>query len=80
MTRSVSTRWRSTTRWSWITAWSSARSTPNRRHYEAAAENLARADKGWLGRLITRKVPIEEWHEALERRPGDVKAVISLRE
>jgi threonine dehydrogenase-like Zn-dependent dehydrogenase len=52
----------------------------NRRHYEAAARALAEADKDWLGRLITRKVPIDRWHEALERRKGDVKAVITLHE
>jgi threonine dehydrogenase-like Zn-dependent dehydrogenase len=52
----------------------------NRRHYEAAVAALAKADPGWLARLITRKVPIEQWREALERRPGDVKTVITLRE
>ena len=31
----------------------------NRRHYEAAAEALAKADRDWLGRLITRRVPLE---------------------
>ena len=29
----------------------------NRRHYEAAAEALAQADRSWLERLITRRVP-----------------------
>jgi hypothetical protein len=28
-----------------------------------------RADKNWLSRLITRKVRLERWSEALERRP-----------
>ena len=42
----------------------------NRRHYEMAADALARADKRWLGRLITRRVPLERWSEALERRRG----------
>jgi threonine dehydrogenase-like Zn-dependent dehydrogenase len=50
----------------------------NRRHYELAAEALARADRGWLGRLITRRVPLERWQEALARRPHDVKAVIDV--
>src|SRR5215470_11915511 len=36
----------------------------NRRHYEMAAEALARADEGWLARLITRRVPLERWSEA----------------
>ena len=48
----------------------------NRRHYEKGAEALANADPAWLGRLITRKVPIDRWHEALERQPGDVKPII----
>ena len=37
----------------------------NRRHYEAAAEALARADQEWLGRVITRRVPLSRWAEAL---------------
>ena len=50
----------------------------NRRHYEKAADALARADAGWLDRLITRRVPLGRWCEALERRPDDVKAVLEL--
>ncbi len=50
----------------------------NRRHYEKAAEALRRADPGWLERLITRRVPLENWAEALHRRTDDVKPVIDL--
>jgi threonine dehydrogenase-like Zn-dependent dehydrogenase len=50
----------------------------NRRHYEAAAESLAKADKDWLARLITRRVPAEEFAAALERQPDDVKVVIEM--
>jgi threonine dehydrogenase-like Zn-dependent dehydrogenase len=50
----------------------------NRRHYEAAADALVRADREWLRGLITRRVPLERWDEALERGPGDVKVVIEL--
>jgi threonine dehydrogenase-like Zn-dependent dehydrogenase len=50
----------------------------NRRHYEAAAEALARADSAWLERLITRRVPLDRWIEAMTRQPDDVKAVIDL--
>jgi threonine dehydrogenase-like Zn-dependent dehydrogenase len=50
----------------------------NRRHYEMAADALAHADPGWLRRLITRRVPLERFGEALERRPGDIKVVIDL--
>ncbi len=51
----------------------------NRRHYEAAAAALARADAAWLARLVTRRVPLPRWREALERLPGDVKTVLALR-
>jgi threonine dehydrogenase-like Zn-dependent dehydrogenase len=50
----------------------------NRRHYELAAEALAHADRKWLGRLITRRVPLERWNEALEVRPDDVKVVVEF--
>ena len=50
----------------------------NRLHYEQAAAALANADPGWLERLITRRVPLPQWSEALERRSGDVKTVITF--
>lgn len=50
----------------------------NRLHYERAAEALARADRAWLERLITRRVPLDRWREAFERRPGDVKVVVDF--
>ncbi len=51
----------------------------NRRHYEMAAAALARADRNWLSRLITRTVPLERWSEALEYRKGEIKVVIDFR-
>lgn len=50
----------------------------NRAHYELAAEALARADRDWLERLVTRRVPLDRWREAYERRPDDVKVVIDF--
>jgi threonine dehydrogenase-like Zn-dependent dehydrogenase len=50
----------------------------NRRHYEAAAAALAKADPNWLSRMITRRVPLERWRDALTRRPDDVKPVIDF--
>lgn len=50
----------------------------NRRHYRAAAEALAKADKTWLAGLITRRVPLSRWREALEQRPGDIKVVLDF--
>jgi threonine dehydrogenase-like Zn-dependent dehydrogenase len=48
----------------------------NRRHYGIAAEALARADRGWLQRVINRRVPAVHWHDALEREANDVKPII----
>jgi threonine dehydrogenase-like Zn-dependent dehydrogenase len=50
----------------------------NRAHYQAAADALAKADKGWLNRLISRRVPLPRWSEAFERREDDVKVVIEF--
>ncbi len=51
----------------------------NHRHYEAAARALEQADHGWLGRLITRRVPLERALEAFETVGEDeVKVVIDL--
>lgn len=52
----------------------------NKRHYEAAATALAKADRAWLGRLVTRRVPLSRWSEALEQRPDDVKTVLDFTE
>ena len=52
----------------------------NRRHYEAAAAALARADHGWLERLVSRKVPLARFSEALARQPDDVKVVIEINQ
>jgi threonine dehydrogenase-like Zn-dependent dehydrogenase len=48
----------------------------NRRHYEAAAAALARAERSWLERLITRRVRLSGWSEAYEKEEGDVKTVV----
>jgi threonine dehydrogenase-like Zn-dependent dehydrogenase len=50
----------------------------NKRHYEAAAEALADADNSWLERLITRRVPLDRWREALTREEHDIKVVVEL--
>jgi threonine dehydrogenase-like Zn-dependent dehydrogenase len=50
----------------------------NRRHFRAAADALSAADPDWLERLITRRVPLTSWSEALERRPDDIKTVIEF--
>lgn len=50
----------------------------NRRHYEAGAKALAAADRSWLNRLVTRKVPLEHWQDAYRRQPGDVKTLLQF--
>ena len=50
----------------------------NRAHYEMAADALAAADPAWLHGLITRRVPIGRWADALQRRPDDIKVVVDF--
>jgi glucose 1-dehydrogenase len=50
----------------------------NLHHYRMAAEALGRADRAWLERLITRRVPLEEFEQAFRKRPDDVKVVLDL--
>lgn len=51
----------------------------NRRHYEAAAAVLAEADRGWLRRLITRRVALADFADAFAAQPDDVKVVLDIR-
>jgi threonine dehydrogenase-like Zn-dependent dehydrogenase len=51
----------------------------NRRHYELGAEALAKADRDWLAKLITRRVPLSQWRDAYARQPGDVKTVLAFQ-
>ena len=50
-----------------------------RRHYEQAAEALAKADLDWLSRLVSRKVPLTKYADALARNDDDVKVALDLR-
>jgi hypothetical protein len=50
----------------------------NRRHYELAEEALLKADRNWLKRLITRREPLSNWQQALQRRPDDIKVTIQF--
>jgi threonine dehydrogenase-like Zn-dependent dehydrogenase len=50
----------------------------NRSHFEQAGAALREADPDWLARLITRRVPLERWREALEKGEDDVKAVVEF--
>jgi threonine dehydrogenase-like Zn-dependent dehydrogenase len=50
----------------------------NRRHYEAAVRTLEWADPAWLARVASRRVPLDRWSEAFERRDGDVKVMLEF--
>jgi threonine dehydrogenase-like Zn-dependent dehydrogenase len=51
----------------------------NRRHYDMAAAALGQGNRMWLNRLISRRVPLSNWPQAVERQPGDIKVVIDFR-
>lgn len=51
----------------------------NRRHWELAAEALAAADPDWLGRMISRRVPVAEYADAYRREPDDIKVVVDFQ-
>jgi threonine dehydrogenase-like Zn-dependent dehydrogenase len=46
-------------------------------HFRIAADALAKADQDWLRRLITRRVPLSNWPQALELH-DDIKVVVEL--
>lgn len=52
----------------------------NKRHWYKAGEVLARADRAWLARLVTRREPPAEFMRALQRQPEDIKVVIQFAE
>jgi threonine dehydrogenase-like Zn-dependent dehydrogenase len=49
-----------------------------RRHWEQGAIALAAADRAWLAGIVTRRVPLTRWTEALDRNPEDIKVVVDL--
>ena len=50
----------------------------NRRHYAAAIDALARAERAWLERMITRRVPLARWRDAFAPQAEDVKVVLDF--
>jgi threonine dehydrogenase-like Zn-dependent dehydrogenase len=50
----------------------------NLHHYGLGVEALEKADRSWLERVITRRVPLARFDDALDRRGDDVKVVIDL--
>jgi threonine dehydrogenase-like Zn-dependent dehydrogenase len=52
----------------------------NKRHWYKAGEALARADRAWLARLLTRRERPEDFALALERTADDIKVVVQFAE
>jgi threonine dehydrogenase-like Zn-dependent dehydrogenase len=52
----------------------------NKRHWYKAGQALARTDRSWLARLITRRERPEDFAKALERRGEDIKVIIQFAE
>jgi len=50
----------------------------NKRHWYKASAALARADRKWLAGLITRRERPENFQQALDRKPDDIKVVIQF--
>jgi threonine dehydrogenase-like Zn-dependent dehydrogenase len=48
-------------------------------NYSQAADALAKADRDWLAKIVTRTVPMAEWTKALQRQPDDIKVVVDLQ-
>jgi len=52
----------------------------NKRHWYKAGQALARADREWLARLISRCERPENFATALNRKPDDIKVLIQFAE
>jgi glucose 1-dehydrogenase len=50
----------------------------NRQHYKDAADALAKADRGWLEKLVSRRVPLAKWQDALKKQPDDIKVILDF--
>lgn len=52
----------------------------NKRQWYRAGLTLAKADRAWLAKLITRREKPENFMKAVERNPDDIKVVIQFSE
>jgi threonine dehydrogenase-like Zn-dependent dehydrogenase len=50
----------------------------NKRHWYRAGQVLAKADPAWLARLITRREAPDQFKQALQRQPDDIKVVVQF--
>ncbi|MBP1692011.1 MAG: tdh 2 [Bacteroidetes bacterium] len=52
----------------------------NKRHWYRAGAELAKANRKWLEGLITRREKPENFQQALERKPDDIKVILQFSE
>ena len=55
--------------------------TANRRHFESGVRHLREIENRWpglLSRMITRRLPLQDFAAAFEQSPGDVKSIVDL--
>ncbi|HEY0724417.1 MAG TPA: hypothetical protein VGD41_10600, partial [Pyrinomonadaceae bacterium] len=52
----------------------------NKRHWHKGAAALARADRSWLSRIITRRERPEDFAKAFKLQSTDVKVVLQFAE
>lgn len=52
----------------------------NLRHYRQAVQALDAADRDWLRRLISRRVPLHDFTDALQSDTNDIKVTVDLRD
>jgi hypothetical protein len=52
----------------------------NKRHWYKAGVALARADRAWLWRLLSRRERPGNFESALKREPDDIKVVVQFAE
>jgi threonine dehydrogenase-like Zn-dependent dehydrogenase len=53
----------------------------NRRYFEMGVQHFQQAERQWPGifeRLITRRVPFDDFMSALDRRPEDIKTLLTI--
>ena len=53
----------------------------NRRYFELGVQHFQQAERQWPGifeRLITRRVPFDDFTTALDRRPEDIKTLLTI--
>jgi len=53
----------------------------NRRYFEMGVEHFQQAEARWPGvfeRLLTRRVPFQDFKSALDRRPEDIKTLLTV--